>query len=59
MGITEVRSDIKPLNPEGKVAAFLKTLEENGVTLSESPQYKPSRPWDLTREEKPWEVNNS
>ncbi|KAI4454550.1 39s ribosomal protein l18 mitochondrial [Holotrichia oblita] len=57
MGIIEVRSDVEPSNPDGKIAAFLKTLEENGLTLTEPPQFKPAQPWDLQREEKPWEVS--
>ncbi|GJQ78057.1 putative ribosomal protein L18 [Trypoxylus dichotomus] len=58
MGIIEVRSDIEPPNADGKIAAFLKTLEEHGLTLVEAPQFKQSHPWDLNRAEKPWEVTN-
>lgn len=58
MGIIEVRCDIEPPKADGKIAMFLKTLEENGMTLSEPPQFKASRPWDLNREEKPWEISS-
>lgn len=40
----------------GKVEKFLKTLEENGISLKEPPQFRPYRPWDVDRPEKPWEV---
>lgn len=43
-------------NPEGKLAYFLKHLEESGVVLKEAPQFKPARPWDQFRPEKPWDV---
>lgn len=55
-GITEIRSDIVPDNQEGKVALFLKALQDSGVVLQEPEQYKKPRPWDQHREEKPWEV---
>lgn len=55
-GIMEFYCDIEPTNPDGKVAGFLKTLEESGLTLSEPAQFKPIRPWDLDRPEKPWEI---
>ncbi|XP_030768363.1 39S ribosomal protein L18, mitochondrial [Sitophilus oryzae] len=55
-GLTELRCDIHPPNEDGKVALFLKALEEAGVKLQEPPQYKTPYPWDLHRPEKPWEV---
>ncbi|XP_023014769.2 mitochondrial ribosomal protein L18 [Leptinotarsa decemlineata] len=55
-GLTELSCFIEPPTPDGKVALFLKALEEGGICLKEPPQYKPSRPWDLERPEKPWEV---
>lgn len=39
-----------------KTEKFLKTLQDEGVRLEEPDQYKPDRPWNLTRPEKPWEV---
>lgn len=42
--------------PNGKLEKFLKTLENEGVRLEEAEQYKPDRPWNLHRAEKPWEV---
>ncbi|KAJ8916625.1 hypothetical protein NQ315_000270 [Exocentrus adspersus] len=55
-GIIEVDCTIEPPIPNGKVAQFLKAVEDGGVVLKEPPQYKPSRPWDQFRPEKPWEV---
>ncbi|XP_018566302.1 39S ribosomal protein L18, mitochondrial [Anoplophora glabripennis] len=55
-GILEVSCNIEPPIPNGKVALFLKAVEDGGVSLKEPPQYKPSRPWDQFRPEKPWEV---
>ncbi|KAJ9585772.1 hypothetical protein L9F63_002409 [Diploptera punctata] len=54
-GITEVYNNLKPKSG-GKVDAFLKTLEENGLALSEPSRFKPYTPWDWKREEKPWEI---
>ncbi|KYB27088.1 large ribosomal subunit protein uL18m [Tribolium castaneum] len=55
-GLIEIRSDIVPPKPDGKVAQFLQALQEGGVVLQEPPQFKPARPWDQLRLEKPWEV---
>ncbi|KAJ8954199.1 hypothetical protein NQ318_005794 [Aromia moschata] len=55
-GIIEISCDIAAPRPDGKVALFLKAVEDGGVSLKEPPQYKPSRPWDQERPEKPWEV---
>ncbi|XP_066255835.1 large ribosomal subunit protein uL18m [Euwallacea similis] len=55
-GLTEVSSDIEPPKEDGKVAQFLKALEESGVQLKEPPQYKHPYPWDWKRPEKLWEV---
>lgn len=54
-GITEMLCSIEAV-PGGKLDKFLKTVEENGVTLKEAPRYFAPKPWDATREEKPWEV---
>lgn len=54
-GLTEMLCNIKP-SPNGKTEKFLKTLENEGVKLQEPEQYKPDRPWNLERPEKPWEV---
>ncbi|XP_004533791.1 39S ribosomal protein L18, mitochondrial [Ceratitis capitata] len=54
-GITEMTSNIEAV-AGGKVDKFLKTLEENGVELQEPERYVAPLPWDATRQEKPWEV---
>ncbi|XP_069702473.1 large ribosomal subunit protein uL18m [Periplaneta americana] len=54
-GIMEFYCDLKP-HPGGKVEAFLTSLENGGVTLSEPKRFHPHRPWHLDRPEKPWEV---
>lgn len=54
-GLTEMLCTINP-EPNGKVEKFLKTLQSEGVRLEEAEQYKPARPWDKDRPEKPWEV---
>ncbi|XP_037050019.1 39S ribosomal protein L18, mitochondrial [Bradysia coprophila] len=54
-GLTEMSSTISG-TPDGKVDKFLKTLEKEGVRLEEAEQYKPDRPWNIHRPEKPWEV---
>lgn len=53
-GITEVYCNISSQSG-GKVEAFLQTLEENGLTLSEPPRYL-YRPWMWKHPEKPWEI---
>lgn len=55
-GLTEISCFMEAKNPEGKLAYFLKHLEESGVVLKEAPQFKPARPWDQFRPEKPWDV---
>ncbi|CAH0549789.1 unnamed protein product [Brassicogethes aeneus] len=55
-GLAEIRCDIKPRNSDGKVALFLKAVQDSGIKLEEATQYKPARPWDQYRQEKPWEV---
>lgn len=57
-GLIEIRCDIVPPKPDGKVAQFLDALQKGGVVLEEPPQYKPARPWDQYRYEKPWEVTD-
>lgn len=54
-GLTEMFCNINA-TPNGKLEKFLKTLESEGVRLEEADQYKPDRPWNLDRPEKPWEV---
>lgn len=53
-GVTEVRCDLEG-KQGGKVEAFLYTLSNEGLKLSEPVQFKPHRPWDKDRPEKPWE----
>lgn len=55
-GLCEISCFIEPTTPDGKVALFLKTLEKEGLTLTEPPQFKPARAFDLYRPEKPWEI---
>lgn len=55
-GIVEVYCDIQPQKKDGKVAEFLKAVEEAGLQLTEPPQYKTAYPWTQHREQKPWEV---
>ncbi|KAL1501448.1 hypothetical protein ABEB36_006765 [Hypothenemus hampei] len=55
-GLTEISCDIEQLNPEGKIALFLKAVQDSGVQLKEPPQYKKPYPWDQHRPEKPWEI---
>ncbi|CAH1118495.1 unnamed protein product [Phaedon cochleariae] len=55
-GLIEMSCYIDAPNPNGKVALFLKAVEDGGVCLKEPTQFKPIRPWDLERPEKPWEV---
>lgn len=58
MGLLQLESFIQA--DEGtKTHRFLKTLEENGISLKESERLLPARPWDLNRAEKPWEVLDS
>lgn len=44
------------MKQDGKVALFVKNLEEAGVHLKEPQQYKPAYPWDQYRPQKPWEI---
>lgn len=55
-GLWEIQSFIKPSIQDGKVDLFLKALEDGGVCLKESEQYKHPAPWDKLRPEKPWEI---
>ncbi|KAF7269481.1 mitochondrial ribosomal protein L18 [Rhynchophorus ferrugineus] len=55
-GLTEISFDKDSVKQNGKVALFLKELEEAGIHLKEPRQYKPTYPWDQHRPEKPWEV---
>lgn len=56
-GIIEVQNFNEA--PEGsKLEAFFTELEKNGLKLTESPQYKKSRPSDLERMQKPWMIQN-
>jgi large subunit ribosomal protein L18 len=57
-GLIEMYSNIELPKPDGKVAKFLKGLQEGGVVLEEPPQFKPARPWDQYRPEKPWEITD-
>ncbi|XP_068086643.1 large ribosomal subunit protein uL18m isoform X2 [Anabrus simplex] len=54
-GITEMMCDLQR-TPGGKVEAFVSELERTGISLTEPPRFKPWRPWDQYRPEKPWEV---
>lgn len=54
-GLTEMVCSIKSA-PEGKVDKFLNVLKENGVRLTESERFTAHRPWNMSRDEKPWEV---
>lgn len=54
-GLIEMRCDIKPPNDDGKIAHFLRTVEEQGITFSEPEQYETVYPWTRQRPEKPWE----
>ncbi|CAD7086993.1 unnamed protein product [Hermetia illucens] len=54
-GLIEMRCDITP-NPNSKLDKFLRTLEENGLKLSEPERFEAPRPWNRHRPEKPWEV---
>lgn len=55
-GLLEVQSFIELSHEEGKVALFLKALQDGGVVLKEPEQFKGYTPWDNVRPEKPWEV---
>lgn len=55
-GLWEIQSFIEPSVKDGKVALFLKALEDGGVCLNEPEQYKKPAPWEKHRPEKPWEV---
>lgn len=54
-GIIEFNCDLDPVK-DSKTDKFLRTLEENGLKLSEPERFMPHRPWDMDRKEKPWEV---
>lgn len=55
-GLTEISFDKSLMKQDGKVALFVKNLEEAGVHLKEPQQYKPAYPWDQYRPQKPWEI---
>lgn len=55
-GLFELHCNIIPPNPNGRTAHFLRALQEGGINLKEPSQFKAPRPWDLHREEKPWEI---
>ncbi|KAF5294349.1 hypothetical protein FQR65_LT10802 [Abscondita terminalis] len=55
-GLTEFLCDLQPVNENGKVAQFLKTLKESGLKLSEPEQLKTVYPWTRERPEKPWKI---
>lgn len=55
-GLTEIRCDIIPKTEDGKIAGFLDSLKNSGISLKEPAQFKAARPWDLDRPEKPWET---
>lgn len=58
IGLTHLENFIEA--EEGtKTKEFLKTLESNGICLKEPERFKPARPWDVSRPEKPWEVLDS
>nr|CAD7446922.1 unnamed protein product [Timema bartmani] len=44
------------LTADIKVASFLSGVEQGGVVLSEPGRFRPHRPWNLNKPEKPWEV---
>nr|CAD7457577.1 unnamed protein product [Timema tahoe] len=54
-GITEVYCNMEA-KPGSKVASFLSGVEQGGVVLSEPGRFRPHRPWNLNKPEKPWEV---
>lgn len=54
-GITEMMCNIEAVKG-GKLDKFLETLTQNGVSLTEPERIKADRPWDMHRQEKPWEV---
>ncbi|KAJ8680872.1 hypothetical protein QAD02_016659 [Eretmocerus hayati] len=54
-GITAVYCDIDP-SASQKKTALLDALKENGLELTEPPQYRHANPWDSFRDVKPWTV---
>lgn len=42
--------------PNGKVEKFLREVEKNGVSLTESERYIKASPSEQHRMEKPWEI---
>lgn len=54
-GLLEIQSFIET-EKDGKVALFLKALQDGGVCLQEPEQYKKPGPCSKDRPEKPWEV---
>ncbi|XP_053674859.1 39S ribosomal protein L18, mitochondrial [Anopheles nili] len=54
-GLTEMRCDLQPADG-GKVAAFLNSLQECGISLKEPSRIRTPYPWDMHRPEKPWEL---
>lgn len=44
--------------PGGKLEAFFKELEKNGLKLTESPQYVKKYAFDNIRMDKPWMIQN-
>lgn len=55
-GLIEIQNFIEPTIKDGKVASFLKAVEDGGVCLQEPEQYKNPAPCEKYRPEKPWEV---
>ncbi|KAL9915036.1 39S ribosomal protein L18, mitochondrial [Glossina fuscipes] len=54
-GITEMSCNVEAV-PNSKVDKFLKTIQQEGINLKELPRYKLSKPWDVDRPDKPWEI---
>lgn len=54
-GLTEVLNTVQP-PANGKLDKFIRTLESNGVCLTEPERYVPMTPLNMERPEKPWEV---
>lgn len=55
-GLYEIQSFIEPTVKDGKIALFLKALEDGGICLNEPEQYVHPTPCVKNRPEKPWEV---
>lgn len=54
-GITEMSCNVEAV-PNSKLDKFLKTIQQEGITLNELSRYKLPKPWDVDRPDKPWEI---